>query len=113
MPGVERRLRDLERRLGPLRPLPATIDNLALSAIGDLALDALEAVARAWPSEQLPAGLCAAVVAACARPPAERMMALGMASPGTGPRGGPLPVTAALVSSGLLPGAAGDHGALR
>ena len=75
---------DLDRRLSVLearrmRPaLPALPDGLELGALSYLALDVLEAVTRAWPDDHLPAGLCAAVVTACDRAPAERVMAVGM-----------------------------------
>ena len=112
MVSVERRLAALEARLARLRPLPTTIDGLDLNELSHLAVDVLETITREWPDDHLPAGLCAAVVAACDRPAADRVMALGMALAGHW-GGDPLPVMAALVSSGLLPGAAGDHGALR
>ena len=112
MTGVERRLRDLEARLASIRPwaLPALPDGLELSALSDLAVDVLEWVTREWPSEHLPAGLCAAVAAACARPPAERVMAVGMVLARYWPEasGDPMELMAALTSSGLLPGAADD-----
>lgn len=107
MTTIDRRLRDLERRLAPLRPLPGTIDGLDLSALSYLACDVLEVVTSAWPDDHLPSGLCAAVVAACARPPAERVVAVSMAVAKFWPEasGDPMELMAELARCGLLPGA--------
>ena len=104
MVSVEQRLAALEARLARLRPLP-TIDALDLNELSNLAVDVLEAVTRAWPAELLPAGLCAAVVAACDRPPAERSMAISMALGRHWPEGegNPMELLAGLTRCGLLP----------
>ena len=105
----EGRLSALERRRVPPPALP---DGLKLSELSHTAVDVLEAVTRAWPApdDPLAPGLCASVVAACDRPPADRVMAVGMALGRYWPEasGDPMALMAALTSSGLLPGAADD-----
>ena len=73
----EDRLSALERRRVPPPALP---DGLKLSEVSHTAVDVLEVVCRAWPApdDPLAPGLCASVVAALERPPAERVVAVGM-----------------------------------
>ena len=111
MISVEQRLAALEARLARLRPLPTTIDGLDLNELSYVAVDVLEAVTRAWPDDHLPPGLCAAVVAACDRPPAERSTAVAMAVAKFWPEASfdPMELMAGLTRCGLLPGTAGDQ----
>ena len=108
MVSVEQRLAALEARLARLRPLPTTIDGLDPNEPSNRAVDVLEMVARSWPADHLPAELCAAVVGACARPPAERVMAVGMVLGKFWPEadGDSMALLTELTRSGLLPGAA-------
>ena len=107
MVGIEKRLAELERRLAPLRPLPTTIDGLDVSALSYVAVDVLEMVTRAWPDDHLPSGLCAAVAAACDRPPAARALALGMVLGKYWPESAadhPLDLVVEFTRFGMLPG---------
>ena len=105
MSDLERRVDALERRRAP-DSWPALPDGLKMAELSYVAIDVLEAVTRAWPAELCPPGLCAAVAAACDRPPAERVMAVGMALARHWPEGDgdPMRVMTELTRSGLLPG---------
>ena len=102
---LEDRLSVLERRRAPP---PAFPDGLDVRALSHTAVDVLEMVARSWPADHLPAGLCVAMVAAYDRPGAERSAAVGMVLGKFWPEasGDPLELLAKLTRSGLLPGAA-------
>ena len=104
---LEDRLSALERRRAPPPALP---DGLKLSELSHTAVDVLEAVTRAWPApdDPLAPGLCASVVAACDRPAAERVVAVGMVLGKFWPEadGDSMALLTELTRSGLLPGAA-------
>ena len=111
MISVERRLAALEARLARLRPLPTTIDGLDLNELSYWRSTCSRRSPASGRTIISRAGLCAAVVAACDRPPAERSTAVGMAVGRYWPEasGDPMELMAALTSSGLLPGAADDR----
>ena len=113
MPDRDRRRAVLEAQCGGAQA-QAFPDGIDVTALSNLALDVLEAVARDWPADHLPAGLCVAVVAAYDRPGAERSAAVGMVLGKFWPAasGDPMELMAGLTSCGLLPGTAGDHAAL-
>ena len=105
---LARRLAVLEaRRGGP--QAPAFPDGIAVAAIGDLAVDVLEAVVSGMAGDHLPAGLCAGVRPAAGRAVRALGMALGKFWPEAS--GDPLQVMAGL-TRGLVPGIAGDHAAV-
>jgi hypothetical protein len=89
MTPLKRRLIQLEARVASTQPRPSDLDGIDVKAISDLALDVLEMVVRCWPTDLIPSGLAAALVAACERSQAEQLMGISMALGKFWPEGEP------------------------